>query len=219
MEGNVSHKLYFHNLLKSIERTREFLKLFSQFFFKTGRFPGSEQLAIVPMDVMPPFVKTNEVIPLFDLYEKFNSLSAEGLVSSQFLAAFDIFMGGDKTISKNAMSELFHNLSMQALSRDDNRIDIKFDAIGELHKSIRKLLEDEADGNISFIDFIQEQFEEIKDLNRLFEENVVENIISHNRVDYLQDTDYMSLPNTKQEILAQSKTNHELEKKACTSRK
>ena len=162
---------------------------------------------------MPPFVKTNEVISPFDIYEKFNSLRAEGLVSTQFLAAFNIFIGGNKTISKNAMSEFFHNLSMQALGRDDDRIDIKFGAIEELHKSIRKLLKDEVNQNISFIDFIPEQFEEIKDPNRLFEENVVENIISGNRVDYLQDTDHMSFPNTEQEILAQSKTNYELEKK------
>ena len=154
------------------------------------------------MGVMPPFVNTKEVISPFDLYEKFNSLSAEGLVLTQFLAAFNIFMGGDKTISKNAMSEFFHNLSMQTLSRDDDRINIKVDAIEELHESIRKLLKDEANGNISFLDFIQEQFEEIKDTNRIFEENVVENIISGNRVSYPQDTDHMSFPNTEQEILA-----------------
>ena len=143
MEDNISCELYFHNALKSIERPRELLKLFSQFFFTTGRDPGREQLAIVPMGVMPSFVKTNEVISLFDLFEKFNSSSAEGLVSTQFLAAFNIFIGGDKTISKKAMREFFHNLSMQVLSRDDDRIDIKFDAIEELHKSIRKLPKDE----------------------------------------------------------------------------
>ena len=38
------------------------------------------------------------------------------------------------------MSEFFRNLSMQALSRDDDRIDIKFDAIKELNKSIKKYL-------------------------------------------------------------------------------
>ena len=92
------------------------------------------------MGVMPSFVKTNEAISPFDLYEKFNSASVHGLVSTQFLAAFSIFIGSDKTISKNAMSELFHNLSMQALSRDDSRIDIKFDTIQELNKSIKKLL-------------------------------------------------------------------------------
>ena len=215
MEDNISHEICFHKLLKSIENPRELLKLFSQFFFKTGRFPGSENLAIVPMGVMPSFVKTNEVISPFDLYEKFNSTSAHGLVLTQFLAAFNIFIGGDKTISKNAMSEFFHNLSMQALSRDDDRIDIQFEAIEELNKSIKKLLKDDVDRNrdISFIDFRPEQFEEIKHPNRSFEENVVENIMSSNRVDYPQDIDHMSFPNTEQEILVQSKANYELEEK------
>ena len=62
MEDDISWEIFFHKPLKSIENPRELLKLFSQFFFKTGRFPGSENLAIVPMSVMLSFVKTNEVI-------------------------------------------------------------------------------------------------------------------------------------------------------------
>ena len=79
----------------------------------------------------------------------------------------------------------------------------------------KKLLKNEVDRNsdISFIDFRPEQFEEIKDPNQSFEENIVENIMSVNRVDYAQDTDHMSFPNTEKEILAQSKANYELEKK------
>ena len=145
MEDDITHEIFFHKPLKNIENPRELLKLFSQLFFKTCRFPGSENLALVLMGVMPSFVKTNEVILSLDLYEKFNSTSAHGLVLTQFLAEFNIFIGGDKTISKNAMSEFFHNLSMQALSRDDDRIDIKFDAIEELNKSIKKLLKDDVD--------------------------------------------------------------------------
>ena len=60
------------------------------------------------------------------------------------------------------MSEIFHNLSMQALIRDDDRTNIKFDAIEELHKSIRKLLKDEVDRNISFIDFIQNNLKKLR---------------------------------------------------------
>ena len=52
------------------------------------------------MGVMPHFVKTNEVISPFDCYEKFNSLRTEGLVLTQFLAAFNIFIEGDETIPK-----------------------------------------------------------------------------------------------------------------------
>ena len=104
---------------------------------------------------------------------------------------------------------------MQVLHRDDDRSDIKFDAIEELNKSIKKLLKDEVDqkSDISFIDFRLEHLEEIKDLNRSFEENVVENIMSGNRVDYSQDTNHMFFPNTEQEILVQSKANYQLEEK------
>ena len=90
------------------------------------------------MGVMPSFVKTNEVISPFDFYEKFNSTHC--LVSTQFLAAFNIFIGGNKTISKNAMSEFFPKLSMQALNSDDDGFDIKFDAIEEWNKSIKNYL-------------------------------------------------------------------------------
>ena len=61
---------------------------------------------------------------------------------------------------------------MQALSREDNMIDIKFDAIEELNNSIRKLIKDKADEKISFVDFTPEPFKEIKDSNQLFEKNV-----------------------------------------------
>ena len=159
MEDDISREIYFHKPLKSMENPRELLKPFSQLFFKTGRFPGSENLAIVPMGVMPSFIKTNGIISPFDLFEKFNSTNTHGLVLTQFLAALNIFIGDDKTISKNATSEFFHNLSMQALSRDDNRINIKFDAIKELNKSIKELHKNEVDrnSNINFIDLRPKQ--------------------------------------------------------------
>ena len=37
--------------------------------------------------------------------------------------------------------------------------------------------------------------------------------MSSNRIDYLQDADHMSFPNTEQEILVQCKANYELEEK------
>ena len=43
-------------------------------------------------------------------------------------------------ISKNAVSEFFHNLSMQALSKSDSAIVIKFDAINRLNKSLNDFL-------------------------------------------------------------------------------
>ena len=43
-------------------------------------------------------------------------------------------------MSKNAVSEFFHKLSMQALSKSGDTIAIKFDAINKLNKSLNDLL-------------------------------------------------------------------------------
>ena len=52
-----------------------------------------------------------------DLYQNFKATDARVLVSIQALAALNIHLRGDKTISKNAFSEFLHNLSVQALSK------------------------------------------------------------------------------------------------------
>ena len=59
----------------------------------------------------------------------------------QFLAAFNIFLGGDLILSKNATSELFHNLSWQALSNDYDKVKIQFSLIAVLVKNIDYMLE------------------------------------------------------------------------------
>ena len=43
----------------------------------------------------------------------FNLENSRGLVCVYFLAVLNIHLGGEKIISKNAMSEFYHNLSMQ----------------------------------------------------------------------------------------------------------
>ena len=39
-----------------------------------------------------------------------------------FLAVLNIHLGGEKIIPKNAMSEFYHNVSMQALSKSNDEI-------------------------------------------------------------------------------------------------
>ena len=48
------------------------------------------------------------------------------------LCALNVHLGGDKTISRDAMSEFVYNLSMQALSKSDKIISLKFDATNRL---------------------------------------------------------------------------------------
>ena len=165
------------------------------------------------MGIVPPFVKTSEVISPFNLYKKFQLTDSHGLVSVQFLAALNVFMGGDKTISKNAMSEFFNNLSMQVLSRDDDRIEIRFEAITELNRSFKNLFKEDQhhSSRLSFVDFTPQTYQEIKDPNQLIEEDVVNNVISGNRLEHPQDTDHMTFLNAREEIAAESKTNQELE--------
>ena len=139
MEEDLAREIFYHKKIKEQENSTEVLQKFNQFFFKTGRFPGTNDLAIVPSGLIPSFVKTKDVISPFDLYENFQSSTAYGLVSTQFLAALKINFGGDKTVSRNAMTEFFHNLSLQALNRDDNWVQLQFDAIIRLNRNLKKI--------------------------------------------------------------------------------
>ena len=117
------------------------LATYRDFFYDTGRFPGRNTLILVPMANMPHFINANDWISPHSLYETYVGSDMQGLTSVQFLAAFNRFLGGDKEICRNAMSEFFHNLSWQALTNDNDSIKIEFTAITELVKSINLLLQ------------------------------------------------------------------------------
>ena len=117
------------------------LTTYRDFFYETGRFPGRNTLIHVPMANMPIFVQSRDWISPRALYETYVGRDMQGLVSVQFLAAFNRFLGEDKEISRNAMSEFFHNLSWQALTNDNDSIKVEFSAIAELVKSINHLIQ------------------------------------------------------------------------------
>ena len=64
-----------------------------------------------------------------------------GLLCVQFLAVLNIFLGGRLSISKNAISELFHNLSYQVLGKDNDKYKLEFTEITLLIKCIIYKLE------------------------------------------------------------------------------
>ena len=70
MEEDLAHKLFYYEKIKEQENSADVLQKFNQFFFKTGRFPDTNDLAIVPFGVIPSFVKTKDIISPFDLYKK-----------------------------------------------------------------------------------------------------------------------------------------------------
>ena len=109
-----------------------FLNCWCEFYFHKGRFPGSQELIIVPQAQIPPFIKVQTPLSPIDLYQNFKATDVRALVPIQALAALNIHLGGDKTISKNALSEFLHNLSFQALSKETDDIYLNFNNASEL---------------------------------------------------------------------------------------
>ena len=215
IQEDLANEIYFTKKIKEIESHVEFLKVFNRFYFKTGRFPGNHfDLMVVPPGIKPSFVKTRDEISPSEINEKFQSGPSYGLAAVQFIAALNVYFGGDKELSRNVMSEFFHNMSLQALTIDDDSIKIGFDEIIELNKNLKSLIREDDRSDIEIIDLKEQQFEEIKDKTQLIEEEVVSNIINDVRIEYPSDDQYLSFPNTPSEISKESDENNKIDQKA-----
>ena len=215
MQDDLASEIYYTKKLKEIESHVEFLKIFNKFYFKTGRFPGNHfDLMIVPPGIKPSFVKTRDEISPSEINEKFQSGPSYGLAAVQFIAALNVYFGGEKQLSRNVMSEFFHNMSLQALTIDNDNIEIEFDAIIELNKNLKSLIREDDRSDIEIIDFKQQHFDEIKDKNQLIEEEVVNNIINNVQIEYPSDNQYLSFPNTPSEISKETDENNKIDQKA-----
>ena len=139
-------------------------------------------------------------------------------ISIEFLATLNIFIGGQKYPSRHAMTELFHNLTMQALDVENKKVDTNFEGVTNLFDSIKEKLRSNkalmADKNsYTFSEYSPPLFEVVKDRNQEFEEDVVRNKLSGVRVPYSNDTSYMTFPNTLQEIRKDSREREESRKR------
>ena len=207
MEEDLANERIFYKKLTEIESHVEFLKIFSNFYFKTGRFPGNTiDLMMVPLGVKPSFVESEDQISTFEINEKFKNSGSYGLALVQFIAALHGFFGGNKELSKNVMSEFLQNLSSQALTIDDDSVDIGFDQIIELNRNLKSLIKEDERNDIQIFEnhFQEENFEIEKDRVELIEEEVVSNIINNTKIDHPNEN-FGSFPNTKEEI--QNETN------------
>ena len=83
--------IYFDNLTNQ----EEIMNAYSYFYHRLGRFPGRQDLIIIPKPDIPHFIKTDEIISPNQLYEKFKGSDAKGLVSVQVLAALNIYLGSN----------------------------------------------------------------------------------------------------------------------------
>ena len=103
------------------------------FYFKHGRFPGNGDLTILPQTQLPKLIDqlSVEVSPV-ELYKKFGNGDAKSLVSFQAIIALFLYYGGEGVIAKRAMDEWKENLTFQALSKENDKITMKFDYLAEI---------------------------------------------------------------------------------------
>ena len=113
------------------------------FYYETGRFPGRNILIPVLRAPIPSFIDTNDVLSPCVLYESYVGRDMCGLVSLQFLAAFNRFLGDESSLSRNPMGEFLQNLSWQVLTKDNDSVQIQFEATTELIKNINYLIQKE----------------------------------------------------------------------------
>ena len=183
LKADLANEIYFYKNLKEIESHSELLQVFNSFYFKTGRFPGNyTDLILVPSGENPPFVKSFDQISPVELNDKFQNTASYGIAAVHFLAALNIFFGGKKSLSRNVMTELLHNLSYQALDFENTKVNIKFDQIITLNKNLKSFIRDVDRSTIETISF-EDAVDETKDKIELMEEELVNNVLSGKKIE------------------------------------
>ena len=112
----------------------EMLKIFQHFYSMTGRLPLSNSLLVAPDgDPLP-----DEKLNMKQLYDLFKSTDSQGVVSLPFLGLIQFYLEeNDQTLTKNAISELYYNLSYSTLS---GARDFKFEGVSDLTARLSILL-------------------------------------------------------------------------------
>ena len=103
------------------------------FYHKHGRFPGNSELTILPQSQIPDLIDplSVEVSPI-ELYNKFGSGDAKGLVSFQAVLALFLYYGGERIVAKRAMDERKSNLMFQSLSKESDKHTMSFEKLGQV---------------------------------------------------------------------------------------
>ena len=184
LKADLANEIYFYKNLKEIESQSELLRIFNLFYFKTGRFPGNyTDLILVPAGKNPSFVKSFDQISPIELNDKFQNTSCYGIAAVHFLAALNIFFGGEKSLSQDVMTELLHNLSYQALNFENTKVNIKFDQIIKLNKNLKSLIRDVDRSTINTISLEDTAVDESKDRLEVMEEELVNNVLSGKKIE------------------------------------
>ena len=126
IEDDLLREKYGKNDLKNLDS-------WVSFYFKQGRFPGNNNLTILPQSEIPKTIDrlTVEVSPV-ELYKKFGNSETKSLVSFQAIVALFLHYGGDALTAKRAMEEWKNNLTFQALSKENDKVTMQFDYLAKI---------------------------------------------------------------------------------------
>ena len=127
----------------AINNSLELLNIFQTFYHTTGRLPLSNGLLIVPDGDTPP---DEDKVNMKSLYDMFRHTYSHGLVSLPFLGVLHYYFDiTDQQLIKNALTELYSNLSYITLS---GARDLQFDSVSDLTVRISILMKNATYQNI-----------------------------------------------------------------------
>ena len=112
------------------------------------------------------------------------------------------------------MSEFLHNLSLQALTIDDDRIEMQFYEIIELNKNLKRLIRDDERDEIEIHEnnSTEEIFEAEKNRSEILEEEIASNILNGKKIEYPNEN-FGSFHNTSKEIIEETNRNETIQRK------
>ena len=98
-----------------MESTTKLFDFFAMFYYIKGRFPYTDRHLFVS-DGKTPSRIIEEKLSLKELFAKCFRTGSKGLVSSPFHAALLLFFDRKETLTKNFLTELYKNLTVEVLS-------------------------------------------------------------------------------------------------------
>ena len=132
----------FLNLSDSI--IRKIMKAFNYFYYVNGKFPINNNLSSAPEGKTPDFISarsSNQKMLPRRLCKLLRSAKSHSLVCVQVFCVLNFYLVGDQKISKDAITEFYHNVLMQTLSKLNHKITSDFARTSGLVKSINSSLQ------------------------------------------------------------------------------
>ena len=167
------------------------MQCFECFYYFNGRFPLTNDLLPVPDRETS---LGTEKISIKRLYKLYKGTKSHGLVSPQFLSALNLFFGGNIQLSKDTITELYENLTIETLS---GKRQPKFDKILDIISDMKFTMQRSIMSTVKSNEKIKQKYNFVEQKND--HEKVEAEIVS----DIIKDVPYEHIK-TDQEYVQQT---------------